>query len=79
MITDNALPGIAICEGANPLISSCSISDGRNAGVLVFERGKGVFDDCLIKGISFKNQRERERKREREKERKKERKRKKEI
>ncbi|MFI5355681.1 MAG: right-handed parallel beta-helix repeat-containing protein, partial [Desulfobaccales bacterium] len=38
---------------ANPLVSNCRIHDGKQAGVYVYDKGQGMFEECDIFGNAF--------------------------
>jgi parallel beta-helix repeat protein len=49
-IFGNALAGIVIRKGGNPVVQHCQIHDGKKGGVLVNENGTGRIDNCEIFG-----------------------------
>ena len=53
-ITSDSLACVAIHNAtANPVIQRCKIHDGKSAGVLVYENGRGTLEDCDIFGNAF--------------------------
>jgi parallel beta-helix repeat protein len=49
-IFGNALTGIEIREGGNPIVQHCQIHDGKSAGVIVYNNGTGRIESCEIFG-----------------------------
>jgi serine/threonine protein kinase len=49
-IFGNALSGIEIKTGANPIVQHCQIHDGKGSGVFVNENGTGQIENCDIFG-----------------------------
>ncbi|CAL1527772.1 unnamed protein product [Lymnaea stagnalis] len=47
-ISGNALAGIWVKNGANPIMRSNHIHHGRDVGVFTFDNGLGYFDNCDI-------------------------------
>ena len=50
MISGNALSGVEISEGGNPVVRDCQIRDGKSAGVQVYEQGQGTFTGNTLTG-----------------------------
>ncbi|MEN8219600.1 MAG: right-handed parallel beta-helix repeat-containing protein [Pseudomonadota bacterium] len=54
-IFGNALAGIAIIEGGNPIVQHCKIQDGKQGSILVYKNGIGRIENCDIVGIQIRD------------------------
>ncbi len=52
-IFGNALAGIEIKTGGNPVVRHCQIHDGKQDGVLVNKNGTGQIENCDIFGNAY--------------------------
>ncbi|MFC4767280.1 right-handed parallel beta-helix repeat-containing protein [Effusibacillus consociatus] len=54
-ISAKAGAGISISGNANPLIHRCRIHEGQEAGIYVYDNGRGILEECQIFGHEHPN------------------------
>lgn len=59
-IHGNALAGVAITRGANPLVRNCRMYDGKQNAIFVYDNGLGTIENCdiynhTLSGIEIKS------------------------
>ena len=49
-MSGNALAGIEVKTGADPIVRRNRIHDGKSAGIVVYEQGRGTYEDNEVSG-----------------------------
>ncbi len=49
VISSDSLSCVSLHNGADPFFRFCKIEDGASSGIYAYEKGKGIFDGCVIR------------------------------